>query len=153
MNARTTPMIQERPYAILQESPTLAVNHFERPSIHKPADVAALCWDMASLAQEQLRVLLLTTKNDVAAVHTVYVGTVNTSLVRPAEVFRMALIGNLPSIIVVHNHPSGDATPSAQDVQLTARLREVGELLSIELSDHVIIGYQQFVSLRERGWA
>ncbi len=85
------------------------------------------------------------------SVHEIYVGNVNSSLVRPAEVFRPAIRDNAPSIIVVHNHPSGDPTPSPEDVSITQELVSAGKLLSIELLDHVVIGSgNRFVSLNEK---
>lgn len=124
----------------------------ERPVIHSSRDIADLLMpEMALLSQEQLRVVLLTTKRQLIGVQTVYMGTVNTSLVRNAEVFRPAIRENAPNIIVVHNHPSGDPTPSIPDIQLTRALTEGGALLGIEVLDHIIIGQQRFISLRERG--
>ena len=124
----------------------------QRPRISGPADVAKLLMiEMAYLAQEQLRVLCLDTKNHVVAQQTVYQGTVNSSAVRVAEVFRPAISRTCPSVIVAHNHPSGDPTPSPEDVRTTEQLRKAGELLDIELLDHIVIGRNQFVSLKERG--
>ena len=82
--------------------------------------------------------------------HNVYVGTVNSSLVRAAEVFRPAVRANAPAIIVVHNHPSGDATPSQEDIALTQHLRQAGRTLNVDLLDHVVIGQNQFVSMKQR---
>ena len=124
----------------------------QRPRINSPADVAKLLMlEMAYLAQEQLRVLCLDTKNHVVAQQTVYQGTVNSSAVRVAEVFRPAISRTCPSVIVVHNHPSGDPTPSPEDVRTTEQLRKAGELLDIELLDHIVIGRNAHVSLKERG--
>ena len=105
---------------------------------------------MAYLPQEQLRVLCLDTKNFVVHQQMVYQGTVNSSVVRVAEVFRPAVTRNCPSIVVVHNHPSGDPTPSPEDVRTTEQLRKAGEYLDIELLDHLVIGQGRFVSLKER---
>ncbi len=124
----------------------------DRAVVRTPADIAHLLMpEMSLLGQEHLRVVLLSTKNQVLGVHQVYVGTVNTSLVRAAEVFRPAVRENAPSIIVVHNHPSGDPAPSAQDVELTGQLRQAGEALNVALLDHVVIGHERFVSMKERG--
>ena len=125
----------------------------ERAAIHSPEDVANLLMaEMSGFDQEHLRVLLLSTRNEVMSVHEIYVGNVNSSLVRPAEVFRPAIRDNAPSIIVVHNHPSGDPTPSPEDVSITQELVSAGKLLSIELLDHVVIGSgNRFVSLNEKG--
>ena len=122
------------------------------PSISSPDDVQRLLGpEMAPLAQEQLRVLLLNTKNLVVGQRVVYQGNVNSSIVRPAEVLRPAVIEAVPSIIVSHNHPSGDPTPSTEDVAVTRELSQAAKLLGVELLDHVVIGGEKFVSLKERG--
>ena len=122
------------------------------PSIGCPEDVQRLLGpEMSGLAQEQLRVLLLTTKNEVVGQRVVYQGNVNSSMVRPAEVLRPAVMEAVPSIIVCHNHPSQDPTPSPEDVAITREMAQAGKLLGIELLDHVVIGGKRFVSLKERG--
>ena len=125
----------------------------ERVAINSPQDVANLLMgEMSLLEQEHLRVLLLNTKNEVMKIQEIYVGNVNSSVVRPAEVIRPAVRENAPSIIVVHNHPSGDPTPSQEDVSITKDLVAAGKLLGVELLDHVVIGSQnRFVSLNEKG--
>ncbi|GAC1452829.1 MAG: DNA repair protein RadC [Ktedonobacterales bacterium] len=123
----------------------------QRPQITSPGDVANLVMlEMGYLVQEQLRVLCLDTKNYVVHQQVVYQGTVNASVVRAAEVFRPAITRNSPAIVVLHNHPSGDPTPSPEDVRTTEQLRQAGELLDIELLDHIVIGHHKFVSLKER---
>ena len=122
------------------------------PAINCPEDVRRLLGsEMASLAQEQQRVLLLNTKNLVVGQRVIYQGNVNSSMVRTAEVFRPAVIEAVPSIIVSHNHPSGDPTPSGPDVSITRDIAEAGKLLGVELLDHIVIGGERFVSLKERG--
>ena len=125
----------------------------ERVTINSPQDVANLVMgEMAALEQEHLRVLLLNTRNEVLSIQDIYVGNVNSSVVRPAEVIRPAVRDNAPSIIVVHNHPSGDPTPSQEDVGITQQLAAAGKLLGVELLDHVVIGNGgRFVSLNEQG--
>ncbi len=124
----------------------------ERPVIREPKDVAHLVQsEMQLLDQEQLRVLVLNTKNQVLAISTISSGTVNQSQVRPAEVFRPAIRANAPSIIVVHNHPSGDPAPSKEDVSVTRELVSAGRLLDVEVLDHIVIGLGRFVSLKDRG--
>jgi len=95
-------------------------------------------------------VVLLNTRNQVLGVHTVYRGSVNTSLVRVGELFREAVRQNCPAMVVAHNHPSGDPTPSADDVAMTKQAVEAGRLLDIEVLDHLVIAQQRFVSLKER---
>ena len=122
------------------------------PVINCPDDVRRLLGpEMAPLAQEQLRVLLLNTKNEVVGQRVVYQGNVNSSIVRPAEVLRPAVVESVPSIIVCHNHPSGDPTPSPEDVMITKELAAAGKLLGVELLDHIVIGGDRSVSLKERG--
>ena len=122
------------------------------PAINCPEDVRRLLGpEMAPLAQEQLRVLLLNTKNQVIGQRVIYQGNVNSAIVRPAEVLRPAVIEAVPSIIVSHNHPSQDPTPSPEDAAITRELAQAGKLLGIELLDHIVIGGEKFVSLKERG--
>ena len=122
------------------------------PVISCPDDVRRLLGpEMAPLAQEQLRVLLLDTKNHVVGQRVIYQGNVSSAIVRAAEVFRPAVIEAVPSIIVSHNHPSQDPTPSPEEAALTRVLVQAGKLLDIELLDHVVIGGERFVSLKERG--
>ena len=122
------------------------------PEVYSPEAVRRLLApEMAHLAQEQLRVLLLNTRTEVVGQRVVYQGDVNSITVRPAEVFRPAVIEAVPSIIVVHNHPSRDPEPSPADVAITKKLMEAGKLLEIALLDHVVIGGDKAVSLKERG--
>lgn len=125
----------------------------ERPSISGPEDVVGLVGaEMALLEQEELRVLLLNTKNRVQAIETVYRGSVNAAQVRIGEVLRDAVRRNCPALIAVHNHPSGDPTPSRDDVRMTKDLVLAGELLDIDVLDHVIVAAGgRHVSLREDG--
>ncbi len=95
--------------------------------------------------------VLLNTKNQVLSAPEVYVGSLNTSVVRVAELFREAIRQNAAAVIVVHNHPSGDPTPSNEDIQVTRQIAEAGQLLDIDVLDHLVIGHQRYVSLKERG--
>ena len=123
----------------------------ERASINCPEDaVNLLSAEMSALEQEHLRVLMLNTRNEVMGIEEIYIGNVNSSVVRPAEVFRAGIRANATSILAVHNHPSGDPTPSGADVSITRDLVEAGKLLGMELLDHVVIGNgQRFVSMKE----
>jgi DNA repair protein RadC len=124
----------------------------EKPQVKSPADAANLLMgEMMSLDQEHLKVILLDSKNRVQKVVTVYVGSLNTSVVRVGEIFREAIRMNVAAIIVAHNHPSGDPTPSPEDVHVTEAIVQAGELVDIQVLDHVIIGQQRYVSLKERG--
>ena len=124
----------------------------ERPVVKSPADAANLIMlEMSALEQEHMRVLLLDTRNRVLAMPTIYVGNLNTAVVRIAELFREAIRQNCAALIVAHNHPSGDPTPSPEDVRITEQIVSAGKLLDIDVLDHLIIGHQKFVSLKERG--
>jgi DNA repair protein RadC len=124
----------------------------EKPAIHSPADAAALVqFEMGALEQEELRVMLLDTRNRVQDIVAVYRGSLNSSQVRVGELFKAAIRRNIAALIVVHNHPSGDPTPSPDDVAITRAVVQAGKLLDIEVLDHLVIGRGQYVSLKERG--
>ena len=124
----------------------------ERRQIRSPADAAALLLsEMQCLEQEHLRVLVLDTKNRILANTDVYVGNVNSIAIRAGEVYRLAVRLGAPAILVAHNHPSGDPTPSPEDVTVTRQLMEAGKVLDIECLDHLVLGLGRWVSLRERG--
>lgn len=123
-----------------------------RHVVQGPEDVADLLrYEMAGLEQEEFRVVLLDTRNRVLRTQVLYHGSLNTSLVRVGEVFRDAVRTNAAAIIVVHNHPSGDPSPSPEDVAVTRAIVEAGRLLDIEVLDHVILGRSGHVSLKSRG--
>lgn len=124
----------------------------DKPVIHSPNDAFALLqFDMSALEQEELRVILLDTRNRVIKIEMVYRGSLSQSQVRVGELFKSAIRSNSASVIVVHNHPSGDPTPSPDDVAVTRQLIQAGKLLDINVLDHLVIGYNRFVSLKERG--
>lgn len=124
----------------------------ERPAIHCPQDAANLImYEMSALDQEELRVMLLDTRNRVTETQSVYRGSLNSSQVRVGELFKHAIRRNSAAIIVVHNHPSGDPTPSPDDVAVTRAIVQAGRLLDVEVLDHLVIGKWQFVSMKERG--
>lgn len=119
--------------------------------ILKPEDIAELVMDeLMVLTQEVLLVITLDTKNKVLTKKEVFKGSLNSSLVHPREVFKEALMNSAASVVICHNHPSGDPTPSKEDVNITLRLKECGILMGIELLDHIIIGNNKFVSLKEK---
>ena len=123
-----------------------------RWQIHRPSDVAdRLTIQLGTLEREELHVLLLNTRNIVIDQERVYQGNVSASLVRVGELFRSAVQRHAAGIILVHNHPSGDPTPSPDDLHLTAEVVAAGRLLDIAVLDHLIIGGGTFVSLRDRG--
>jgi DNA repair protein RadC len=128
------------------------------PAISVPGDAAAvLREEMRLLDREEFRVLLLNTKSVLIKVVPVSRGSLNASIVEPREVFKDAIAGSAASIILAHNHPSGDPTPSSEDVSITRRLIKAGEVLGIQVMDHIILGQRRpghdhdFVSLKELG--
>jgi DNA repair protein RadC len=123
-----------------------------RWTIRSPRDVAdRLSVEMSRLEREELRVLSLNAKNVVQRVSTVYVGNVSASLVRVGELFRDAVRLDASGVVLAHNHPSGDPTPSPDDLHLTAEAIAAGRLLDVDVLDHVVIGHDAWVSLRDRG--
>ncbi|MCY8563587.1 RadC family protein [Bacillus sonorensis] len=125
----------------------------ERYVIRFPEDAANLLMeDMRFLSQEHFVCLYLNSKNQVIHKRTVFIGSLNSSIVHPREVFKEALKRSAASFICVHSHPSGDPTPSSEDIDVTRRLNECGQLIGIELLDHIVIGDQKFVSLKEKGY-
>ena len=124
----------------------------ERLVINSPADAAALvAYEMSALEQEHLRVILLDTRNHVLDIVEVYKGSVNSSQVHVGELFKPAVRRNATALIVVHNHPSGDPTPSPDDVAVTRAIIQAGKLLDVEVLDHIVIGQGRWISLKERG--
>jgi DNA repair protein RadC len=120
--------------------------------VRAPGDVAQrLLPEMSGLEREELRVAVLNTKNVVTGLTTVYVGNLAGSAIRVGEVFSDAVRRNGAAVLVVHNHPSGDPTPSGEDLRITRELAQAGRLLDIELLDHVVIGRDRWVSLRAAG--
>ena len=123
-----------------------------RPQVKTPADAAQLLMsDMGVLEQEEIRTVLLDTRNRVLAVPMIYRGSLNSASLRMAELFKEAIRTNAASVIVVHNHPSGDPAPSGDDVHVTRELIKAGKILEIDVLDHIIIGHNRFTSLKERG--
>ncbi len=130
---------------------------FNRPtedaplSVNSPGGAYALLREMEVFEQEHFRVILLNVKMHVVGIHEIYIGTANSAQVRMAEVFRPAIQRNATAIILAHNHPSGDPTPSPDDVSVTRTAVQAGKLFDIEVHDHIIIGHGRYVSMRERG--
>ncbi len=124
----------------------------DRPTIGSPSDVANLLMsDLRYLKKETLKSVLLDSRNRVIVIRTVSIGDLTSSVVHPREVFKDAVVASSAGIIIAHNHPSGDSTPSSDDINITRRLIAAGEVLGIELLDHIIIGDGNFTSLKERG--
>lgn len=124
-----------------------------RFTIRSPQDAASfLMPEMSSLNQEHFVTLFLNTKNQVIHKQTIFIGSLNSSIVHPREIFREAVKRSAASIICAHNHPSGIATPSPEDIDVTKRIQEAGYIIGIDLIDHIIIGDHQFISLKEKGY-
>jgi len=122
-----------------------------RPVIKSPNDAAALVMEeMRHLDREHFRALLLNTKNQVIGTDKVSVGTLNSSTVHPRELFRNAIRKSAASLVLVHNHPSGDPAPSREDLDITRRLIEAGKIIGIEILDHIIIGDNRFISFKAK---
>ena len=124
-----------------------------RKTVRKPADAASIAAKyLEGQDREHFIVLLLDTKHRVNAIHTVAIGTLSQALVHPREVFKAALLANAAAVILAHNHPSGDVTPSPEDLAITKRLKDAGELLGVPVLDHLIIGDGgAYASLKDRG--
>jgi len=137
----------------LHEELNAAISYKTNPyRIHNPTDIANLVmYEMSALEHEEMRVILLDTRNQVMSIVSLYKGTLNSANVRISEVFRQAIIDNAAAIVVIHNHPSGDPTPSPDDVRLTRSIVEIGKVMDIEVLDHMIVAGGQFISLKERG--
>lgn len=124
--------------------------------IKTPEDVWRQCSDLSNMAQESFHVLLLNAKNHLMNRHMVTLGLVDASLVHPREVLRPAIVDGASALVLVHNHPSGDPTPSAEDIRITKQLIEAGRTVDIKIMDHIIIGQKTesqngFISMREEG--
>jgi len=139
--------------ACLALSQRLLETGSDRPRVNSPADAAGLVQaEMSLLEQEHLRVLLLDTRNRLLEIVEIYHGSLNAAMIRIGEVFRPAVQRMAAGLIVVHNHPSGDPTPSPEDVSVTRAMEQAGKLLDINLLDHLVIGSAgRFFSLKEHG--
>jgi DNA repair protein RadC len=125
----------------------------DKVTIRSPQDAAAyLMEDLRYLQKEHFVCLFLNTKNHIVGQETLSMGSLNASIVHPREVFRAAIKRSSASIICAHNHPSGDPTPSPEDIEITARLSEAGRIIGIDVLDHIVIGDRNFVSLKEKGY-
>jgi DNA repair protein RadC len=122
-------------------------------TIRSPEDAANyLIPELAPLQQEHFVALYLNVKNQILHKQTIFVGSLNASIVHPREIFRVAIRRSAAAIIVAHNHPSGNPSPSPEDIDVTKRLIEAGQILGVDLLDHLIIGDHQFISLKEKGY-
>jgi DNA repair protein RadC len=136
---------------IIMESAGTEYRTASERKITTPAQAYDACAQMQDLDQEAIAVLCLDYKNGMRVSELVTIGLLDQSLVHPREVFRIALRNNAKAIVLCHNHPSGDPTPSAADLNCTRRLIEASRIMEIPIMDHVVIGKGSFVSMREMG--
>lgn len=116
-------------------------------------DIVESVFKLSSKTKEHLVMMSLNTKNECIGLHTIHIGSVNASIVHPREVLQPAILNNATSFIIFHNHPSGDATPSREDIEVTKRMVEAGNIIGIDLLDHIIIGAEgRYTSLKEKGY-
>ncbi|MGL4874997.1 MAG: RadC family protein [Clostridium sp.] len=129
-----------------------SLRNLEKKKVTKAEDLVEFLYpEMSTLNQEVLKLVVLNTKNQITRVKDVFKGSLNSAIVHPREIFNEALKASAASIIICHNHPSGDPTPSKEDIMITKRISSCGELLGINLTDHIIVGDNKYVSLREKG--
>lgn len=126
-------------------------NNVKNPAVKSPEDVYELVKHLKDSDREQLLTICLDARNNVLSIETTAIGTLTANLVHPREVFKTAVLQNAAGIIVAHNHPSGETTPSDDDINITKRLFEASKIMDIALLDHVIIGNGSFKSLKEMG--
>jgi len=137
--------------AALEIGRRLAIRQGNRTSIRSPRDAEAVVSErLRYLEQEHFLVLLLNTKHHVLGVETVSVGGLSSSVVHPRDIFKSSIRRNAAAVILAHNHPSGDPTPSREDIAVTGRLVEAGKLLGIEVLDHIVVGDNRYISFREK---
>ncbi|MCG6170949.1 DNA repair protein RadC [Anoxybacillus sp. LAT_35] len=125
---------------------------YKERQVKSPEDAYKLLKPFLAGADREVFVVCLDTKNQPTAIHVCHVGSLNASIVHPREVFKSAILANAASVLVAHNHPSTDPTPSREDIDVTRRLVEAGRIVGIELLDHVVVGGERFVSLKEKGY-
>lgn len=146
MNFYTVKLVKERGHLY-------DVEDMQIRSCHDGYRLGNMLGELDEQTKEHFGMMSLDIKNKVLGYHTIHVGSINASIVSPRDVFQQALLNNAASIIVLHNHPSGNPEPSPQDIDVTNRLARAGNLLGIELLDHIIVGHNgKYLSLREKGY-
>ena len=150
MAARLGPPSSPGAWASASRRSALPVE-ISKTRITSPADAANILWpEMSALTKEEVRVMILDTRNRIIAIKLIYLGSLNSAVVRISEVFRPAIINNGAAVIMAHNHPSQDPSPSPEDLRITREVAAVGKQLGIDLLDHLIIAASGFVSIKER---
>ncbi len=152
MNPETTATARYIPVYHVELVRDRSIKAAPRPSIHNSDDVVAILQEeLLSSDREKLVCLMLNAKNVIVGMDIVSIGTLTMSVAHPREIFKSAILKNAACIILSHGHPSGDPTPSREDIQLTERIRQAGEILGIKLLDHIIIGENGTFSFRDSG--
>lgn len=129
-----------------------SLNRSNNQKVTSPKDIAEMLMaEMKFLKQEVLKLVMLNTKNIVISIKDIFIGSLNTAVIHPREIYKEAIKNSSASIIICHNHPSGDPTPSKEDVDSTIRLKESGKIIGIDLLDHIIVGNNKYISLKEKG--
>lgn len=147
-------MVRINLYTIKQVKESGGNYNLPNKKIRSPQDahrMISAVLDLSNDASEKFGILSLNTKNEVTGIHVLSMGSLNVSIVHPREVFKAAILNNAASIVCFHNHPSGDPTPSAEDVEINQRLVESGELLGINVLDHIIVGDNRHFSMKDKG--
>jgi len=142
-------------YSIKQVKEKAGLYDLENKAIRSPFDGYTAIDTILNLhneSSERFGILTLNTKNVIVGIHILFMGSLNASIVHPREVFQAALLNNAASIMAFHNHPSGDPSPSREDIEVTKRLAEAGKIMGVDLLDHIIVGDGQYVSLKEKGY-
>jgi DNA repair protein RadC len=126
---------------------------YKERSVRSPEDGYRLLRQfIGDMDREVLMLVCLDTKNQPTAINICHIGSLNSSIVHPREIMKTAILSNAASIIIAHNHPSGNAAPSNEDIEVTKRMKEAGKIIGIDLLDHIIVGDDTFVSLKEKGY-
>jgi DNA repair protein RadC len=126
---------------------------YKERSVRSPEDGYRLLKQfIGDMDREVLLLVCLDTKNQPTAINICHIGSLNSSIVHPREIMKTAILSNAASIIIAHNHPSGNAAPSNEDIEVTKRMKEAGKIIGIDLLDHIIVGDEAFISLKEKGY-
>lgn len=146
-------MEMEKVYEIVSIKQVVRESDFEITQIRSPECAAnAIQKEIGDEDREVFLVLCLNMKNHIVAIHRASIGNLNSAIIHPREIFKAAILNNAASIIIAHNHPSNDPTPSPEDIEVTKRLCKAGDVMGIEILDHIVVGMTKFVSLKEKGY-
>jgi DNA repair protein RadC len=153
MTKEKSPKLQKVVEIVRIKQSIKSVSKYFEYTVRSPEDAAkVLMQEIGEEDREVFMVLVLNTKNMITAIHRCHVGSINASIAHPREIYKAAILNNGASIVIGHNHPSNNCQPSNEDLQVTKRLVEAGKLLGIEVLDHIIVGENSFISLKEKGY-